>query len=48
MADIDKVLEIPLLAGWLCNFGSNKSDLNLGAHSVKLFLSEPLELRYKV
>lgn len=38
-----KVLEIdPLLFLWLCNFGSNKSDLNLGANSVKLFLSEPL------
>jgi len=36
-----KVLEIGLLFLWLCNFGSNKSDLNLGANSVKLFLSEP-------
>ncbi len=38
----DKVLEIaPPLAGWLCNFGSIKSDLNLGANSANLFLSEP-------
>jgi hypothetical protein len=32
------------LAGWLCNFGSNKSDPNLGANSAKLFLAEPLEI----
>ena len=46
-----KVLEIVQLftpralpAGrlWLCNFGSNKSDLNLGANSAKLFLRKPL------
>jgi hypothetical protein len=36
-----KVLEIGLLFLWLCNFGSNKSDLNLGANSVKLFLRKP-------
>ncbi len=36
------ILEIvPPLAGWFCNFGSDKSDLNLGANSAKLFLSEP-------
>jgi len=41
-----KVLEIGLLFLWLCNFGSNKSDLNLGANSVKLFLRKPLGPKY--
>ncbi len=36
-----KVLEIVQLFLWLYNFGSNKSDLNLGANSVKLFLRKP-------
>ena len=31
----------PLLR-WFCNFRSNKSDLNPGANSVKLFLRKPL------
>ncbi len=38
----DKILEIvPLLAGWFCNFGSNKSDLNLDAKNDNLFFAEP-------
>ncbi len=41
-----KVLEIvPPLAGWVFNFGSIKSDLNLDANSAKLFFSEPLTHR---
>jgi hypothetical protein len=26
---------------WLLNFGSNKSDLNLSANSMKVFLHKP-------
>jgi hypothetical protein len=36
-----KVLEIGPLFLRLCDLGSNKSDLNLGANSTKLFLGEP-------
>ena len=41
-----KILEIPpILAGlflWICSIGAAKSDLYLGANSVKLFLRKPL------
>ncbi len=37
-----KILEIvPPLAGWFCNFGSDKSDLNLDANYDNLFFAEP-------
>jgi len=36
-----KILEIVPLFLWLCDFGSKKSDLNLDANSVKLFLRKP-------
>ena len=36
-----KILERALLLLWFCDFRSNKDNLNLGANSVKLFLSEP-------
>jgi len=37
-----KILEIVLLFLWICSIGAAKSDLNLGANSVKLFLHKPL------
>jgi len=38
-----KILEIPIAWGllWLCDFGSNKANTNLGANSVKLFFANP-------
>ncbi len=36
-----QILEIGPLFLWLGDFGSNKSDPNPGANSVKVFLREP-------
>jgi len=38
---IRKILEIVLLFLWFCAIGSSKSNTNLSANSVKLFLGEP-------
>ena len=37
-----KILEIALLFLWFCSIGATKSNQNLSANSVNLFLREPL------